>query len=388
MKDTNIPTDSSVEQIQPGAELSFPINFSLLMRSINILDGSREGPMLQEPDEILQETTPSFYPAAPSHQHVIAAGGRAPVGVHRRATKAEVKAFKGWVEDLRHVTYSLIPMPAIPMPAIPMPAIEIEEPPQGIINREEPATGTNSTPQKNPQNPAMNNHYPYLKNLLGDYPNTKSLYLYTRNKPTGNNLNRLHIAAISGETKTVENILKEDKTNRNTEVPFYNLTPLHLAALNGHTETVQVLLANGADTKMLDRMDRTAFELATLNGHAETAKNIEEYKLNERLNEGINAIMNVHKTGPNFPTRYPGYGVVTNISESEREMFRAFESKRTVADTAKGKDSAPPEPAIKRTFPDLEQPRGGAKRRKNSNIPPLEQLYDPTKSRINGRSEE
>jgi hypothetical protein len=285
------------------------------------------------------------------------AGGQASA---RRAE--EVKDFLRWVRGLTSTAVgNSIPTPAIPTPAIPMPAIDIDE---LMIN-------TDFIPQEELQKSTMNDHYPYLEKLE-NYVDIKFLYKNTKGKPTENNLNSLHIAAINGETKAVEDILKQGVII-STEVPFYKLTPLHLAALNGYTETVEVLLANGADTKMLDRMHRTASEIAGLNGHSETVEKIEEYNLNERLFK----IIKLHKNETSDLPTYGQKGVGPDIFKSVDEMLKAFSNKRKLDNQTAVKEVAfagqaknaereikrrrvsseqltRSTPIIKRTFPALE----------------------------------
>ena len=235
----------------------------------------------------------------------------------------EVKDFLRWVRGLTSTAVGKsIPMPAIPMRAIPTPAIPTPAIPMPAIDIDELMINTDFIPQEELQKSTMNDHYPYLEKLE-NYVDIKFLYKNTKGKPTENNLNSLHIAAINGETKAVEDILKQGVII-STEVPFYKLTPLHLAALKGYTETVEVLLANGADTKMLDRMHRTASELAGLNGHSETVEKIEEYNLNERINK----IIKLHKNETSDLPTYGQKGVGPDIFKSVDEMLKAFSNKR------------------------------------------------------------
>jgi hypothetical protein len=288
MTKTNKSTDYSMEMMMEDPEVKIPLSF-------------------------------------PSEQAKSQASGRRTGGQASARRAEEGQAFLRWVQGLTSTAFgNSIVTPAIPMPAIPMPAIPMPEIPMPAIDIDELMIKNDFSAQEELHKSTINDHdhYPYLEKLE-NYVDIKFLYKNTRGKPTENNLNSLHLAAINGETKAVEDILKQGVII-STEVPFYKLTPLHLAALNGYTETVEVLLANGADTKMLDRMHRTASELAGLNGHSETAEKIEEYNLNKRLFK----IINLHKNKTsNLPT-YAQNGVGPDIFKSVDEMLKAFDNKR------------------------------------------------------------
>ncbi|XP_065584372.1 caskin-1-like, partial [Artemia franciscana] len=76
----------------------------------------------------------------------------------------------------------------------------------------------------------------------------------------------LHVAAWTGNTQTVECLLKSgpDINIRNN----YGETPLYLAALKGHTETVECLIQSGADLNINCRGGKSPLHVAAWKGES------------------------------------------------------------------------------------------------------------------------
>ncbi len=262
-----------------------------------------------------------------------------------------------------------IPMPAIPMPAIPMQAIQAAIPMQGIPAPVNPMQGI-PAPVKpmdavdidyllyeldELQNSAMNDRFPYLYRL-DDCINMKLFYDKKRGRHTENNLNSLHIAAITGDNIEVENILTKGLPI-NTQVPIYELTPLHLAVILGNTKTVKALLENGADTKKADCRGRTASDLAPIGLDPETAKKIigliEEHELKKRIDK----IINVHPY--NLPPLLPANYIQPDIQKSVQEMLGSFKKPKLDNEQVVQPENPAPlartAPPIKRQFPPLDE---------------------------------
>ena len=72
----------------------------------------------------------------------------------------------------------------------------------------------------------------------------------------GNNFTALHLAALHGQRRVVQLLLREraevDSANEKGE------TPLHVSSKNGHAQVVCALLASGAAVNQTDKMERTA----------------------------------------------------------------------------------------------------------------------------------
>ncbi|MFM7469299.1 MAG: ankyrin repeat domain-containing protein [Vampirovibrionales bacterium] len=81
---------------------------------------------------------------------------------------------------------------------------------------------------------------------------------------------RLHIAAIEGNTRLVEDLLLQganvDSTNS------FEKTPLHEASVSGHTKVVKILLAHGAKVNKTDHNGVTPLFKASIWGEPEVAK--------------------------------------------------------------------------------------------------------------------
>ena len=76
------------------------------------------------------------------------------------------------------------------------------------------------------------------------------------NAHNGNNFTALHLAALHGQRRVVQLLLREraevDSPNEKGE------TPLHVSSKNGHAQVVCALLASGAAVDKTDKMERTA----------------------------------------------------------------------------------------------------------------------------------
>ena len=72
----------------------------------------------------------------------------------------------------------------------------------------------------------------------------------------GNNFTALHLAALHGQRRVVQLLLREraevDSANAEGE------TPLHVSSKNGHAQVVCALLASGAAVDKVDKVGRTA----------------------------------------------------------------------------------------------------------------------------------
>ncbi|XP_078698733.1 transient receptor potential cation channel subfamily A member 1 homolog isoform X2 [Branchiostoma floridae x Branchiostoma belcheri] len=80
----------------------------------------------------------------------------------------------------------------------------------------------------------------------------------------------LHLAAKSGRTKVVRELVKRDKTIINGE-DENSCTPLHLASIAGHTKVVQVLLEAGANIEARNTNGWTPLDCAAAEGWTKTA---------------------------------------------------------------------------------------------------------------------
>lgn len=87
----------------------------------------------------------------------------------------------------------------------------------------------------------------------------------------------LDVAILNNKTKAAELILLAMGKKINTVDKDGN-TPLHLAAQKGNEEIVRKLLANGADTAILNTAGLTAAQVAKAAGHDDLADLIENYK--------------------------------------------------------------------------------------------------------------
>ena len=76
------------------------------------------------------------------------------------------------------------------------------------------------------------------------------------NAHNGNGFTALHLAALHGQRRVVQLLLREraevDSANAKGE------TPLHVSSKNGHAQVVCALLASGAAVDKTDKMERTA----------------------------------------------------------------------------------------------------------------------------------
>ena len=76
------------------------------------------------------------------------------------------------------------------------------------------------------------------------------------NAHNGNQFTALHLAALHGQRRVVQLLLREraevDSANAKGE------TPLHVSSKNGHAQVVCALLASGAAVNQTDKMERTA----------------------------------------------------------------------------------------------------------------------------------
>nr|CAG4708712.1 unnamed protein product [Naegleria fowleri] len=70
----------------------------------------------------------------------------------------------------------------------------------------------------------------------------KKLYDYTDKNASETLFSPIHVAAINGQNKILEYLVKEKKENVDSQQDVYGYTPLHLAAQYGHTETVAFLI--------------------------------------------------------------------------------------------------------------------------------------------------
>lgn len=80
----------------------------------------------------------------------------------------------------------------------------------------------------------------------------------------------LHFAAFRGYTDVVKALLAAG-INVNIQGNFYHRTALHYAADRGYLEVVKELLKKNADTKILDKSEKTAFDVANQKGFKEIA---------------------------------------------------------------------------------------------------------------------
>lgn len=83
----------------------------------------------------------------------------------------------------------------------------------------------------------------------------------------GTNPSPLHLAALNGETETVQ-MLSTAVALKATNSK--GLTPLHLAAFQGHSDTVRALLAAGANKEARCQQGQTPLHFSARRGHVDT----------------------------------------------------------------------------------------------------------------------
>jgi ankyrin repeat protein len=84
-------------------------------------------------------------------------------------------------------------------------------------------------------------------------------------------------AALKGDSKAVEALLKKDSGNKNI-TDKWGRTPLHAAAWGGHTSVVKILLEKGGNIEAVDSSGRTSLRLAAEGGHVAVVKELLAHK--------------------------------------------------------------------------------------------------------------
>ena len=133
----------------------------------------------------------------------------------------------------------------------------------------------------------------YLTVLTG---NSEALEILTRkgihvNEKLNNDWTAIHLAALTGDTKIVKELVSTSGINVN-EKASGGLTALHVAALAGHTEIVKELVSSGEVNEKADG-GLTALHMAALTGHTEIVKELVstgEINVNEKANGGLTAL--------------------------------------------------------------------------------------------------
>ena len=128
----------------------------------------------------------------------------------------------------------------------------------------------------------------------------------------------LHLAALNGDTKTVEELIEAgaDINAKNEQ----GITALHLAALNGHTKTVEELKKLGADIDAKNEQGITALHLAALNGHTKTVEELIEAgaDINAKNEQGDTAL---HLAVLNSHTEIAEYLIACKATDDDHAVF-------------------------------------------------------------------
>ena len=103
---------------------------------------------------------------------------------------------------------------------------------------------------------ALFGHVECVATVLRYAGQDKTLHQALLCEHNGNNFTALHLAALHGQRRVVQLLLREraevDSANAEGE------TPLHVSSKNGHAQVVCALLASGAAVNQTDKMERTA----------------------------------------------------------------------------------------------------------------------------------
>lgn len=96
---------------------------------------------------------------------------------------------------------------------------------------------------------------------------------------------QLHSAAMYNDIEKLKNLISEKKADVNNKEMYVGSTPLHDATLYGRLNIVELLVANGADTNIQDKLGRTPLHVAMKRQNILIIEKLIEYNANPRIKD-------------------------------------------------------------------------------------------------------